>query len=196
MALSRKIFNEAKAERERYSPTCGGLYKLREAADRLHRDSLNIDRLIAHRKDRVKPPVFIACSWEDRRAWLRGALLDIPRRLGGEVVPSVCALGPDGLSASAVGELQTWVSQRCAALVKQCDQTYARLAHSMRPEYDLWDANESMIRDLLDRTVNFIDDIVQYAEKHRSLHGVSEQIEDLSANRGFKSDREAHHAVT
>ena len=122
--------------------------------------------------------------------------MDIPRRLGGEVIPSVGALGPDGLTASEVKELQTWASHRCLALLKQCDQAYALLAHSMKPEYDLWDANESMIRDLLDRTVNFIDDIVRYAEKHRSLHGVSGQIEDLSASRSFKSDQGAHYAVT
>jgi hypothetical protein len=187
MALAKKIFNEAKAERERCLSLNGGLYKLREAADRLHRDSLNIDELIAYRKDRIKPPVFIACSWEDRRLWLKGALLDIPRRLGGEVVPSVMALRADGLPAAKVAELQTWVSSRCEALVRQCDQICALLARSMKPEYELWNDGESMIRDLLDRVVNFIDDIIRYVDEHRPLHGVSEQIENASVSGHYET---------
>jgi hypothetical protein len=169
MSIAEKIFKDARAKRFAHPLARGGLFKIQEAADRLHRGSENIDQLIAYRQRRVGPKCFRACCWEDKTTWLREALLDIPFRLGYEIVPGIGALEHDGLCKSDILRLESWAKSLTPLLLDQVDTVNRQIKSSLKIEYSRWDDGESLIQTALDRTVNFADDIVEFAENRLSL---------------------------
>jgi hypothetical protein len=176
MSLAKKIFIDAGSRRRSYPLANGGAYKIQEAADRLHRASENIDRLKAFHRTRTGSQCFISCCWSERGAWLKDALLDVAFRLGYEIMPGIPALKFDGLSGARISELEILGKSQTESLLAQVDDVHSQIKSRMKIEYEHWDNDESLIQPVLNRTVNFADDIVSYYETHWSLHGVSEKI--------------------
>lgn len=176
MSIATKIFHDAVLERRKYPLLRGGRYKLQETADRLHRNSLNLDAMIEYSHRKQGPSVFLTCTWSDRAPWLRHALLDVPYQLGYNVVPAVDALVFDGVDEPQLASLESWARQQTFSLLSQVDSALSLTQKSLNAEYSLWKANDSMIRVLLDRAVNLADEIINYADERLPLHGVSEQM--------------------
>ncbi len=176
MSLAKKIFIDAGFRRRSYPLANGGAYKIQEAADRLHRASQNIDELKAFHRTRIGSQCFISCCWSERGSWLQGTLLDVAFRLGFEVVPAIPALKFDGLSGARISALEIWGKSQTESLLAQVDDVHSMTKSRMKIEYEHWDNDQSLIQPVLNRAVNFADDIVRYYEAHCPLHGVSEKI--------------------
>ncbi len=186
MSLAKKIFIDAGSRRRSYPLANGGAYKIQEAADRLHRASENIDQLINFHRTRTGSQCFISCCWSERGSWLQGTLLDVPFRLGFEVVPAIAALEFDGLSGARISALKIWGKSQTESLLEQVDDVHSQIKSRMKIEYEHWDNDESLIQPVLNRAVNFADDIVRYYEAHCPLHGVSEKIILEGGSRHFR----------
>jgi hypothetical protein len=176
MSRATKIFNQALLERKQHPFVAGGLYKIKEAADRLHRDSLTIDDLAVDRLRRWGKKAFNGCTREDKAKWLRDTLLDVAYRLGYEIVPAIDALEQDGLSKKDVKLCKDWATARAVSLLCQIDQVYEQLRGNIKHEYDHWENHDSLIQPIIDRAVIIADDIVEFFERQTSLHEVSEEL--------------------
>ena len=176
MSRATKIFNQAFLERKQHPFVAGSSYKLREAADRLHRDSLTIDDLAVDRRRRGGKKAFNGCTREDKATWLRDTLLDVAYRLGYEIVPAIDALEQDGLSKKDVKLCKDWAMARAASLLCQIDQVYEQLRGNIKHEYDHWENHDSLIQPIIDRAVNIADGVVEFFKRRTSLHEVSEEL--------------------
>ncbi len=175
MTQAKTIFNQAQSQRKQHPFLSGGLYKIKEAADRLHRDSLTIDDLAADRQRRSGREIFNGCTREDKAKWLRDTLLDVAYRLGYEILPAIDALEKDGLSKKDMKRCKDWATARAVSLLCQIDQVYEQLRGNIKREYDQWENHDSLIQPIIDRAVNIADGIVEFFEKYTSLHEVSEE---------------------
>ena len=176
MTKAREIFNQAQSQRKQHPFVSGGLYKIKEAADRLHRDSHTIDDLAADQRLRLGKRVFNGCTREDKSKWLRDNLLDVAFRLGYEILPAIDALEQDGLSKKDVKFCKSWATARAVSLLYQVDQVYEQLRGNIKQEYDHWENRDSLIQPIIDRAVNLADEIVEFFEKQTSLHEVNEEL--------------------
>lgn len=174
MTIATRIFTDAVLERRKHPLLRGGRYKLQETADRLHRDSLNIDEMIQYSHRKQGPSVFIACGWSDKEPWLRHVLLDLPYQLGYNVTPAIDALVFDGVDEPQLASLRSWARQQTHSLLSQVDSALSLTQKSLNAEYSRWRTNDSLIRELLDKVVNLADEVVTYADERLPLHGVSE----------------------
>lgn len=176
MSKARNIFNQAQSQRKQHPFVSGGLYKIKEAADRLHRDSQTIDDLAADRRLCSGKKVFNGCTREDKATWLRAALVDVSYRLGYDILPAIDALEQDGLSKKDVKLCKSWAKEHAVSLLYQVDQVYEQLRGDIKQEYDHWENGDSLIQPIIDRAVNLADDIVEFFEKQTSLHEVNEEL--------------------
>jgi hypothetical protein len=174
MSKSQHIFDAACKDRLAHPLANGGLYKVREAADRLHRASRNIDQLIAYHHNRSGLPFFTSCSWSDKAPWLRGALSDIPTRLGYEIMPGLRALVYDGISKEKINAFEISINSQLKAILSQVDAVFNEIKSGISIEYKNWDSHRSLIQSALNSGVNLADDIVRFAERELSLHEVTE----------------------
>jgi hypothetical protein len=173
MNYAKKIFNTASRQRLTSPFDRGGLYKLKEAADRLFRSSENIDALIACSAGLGNRFALTCCTWGDRRKWLKDALLDIPYRLGYEVLPAIAALTRDGLSAGNTQILVGMAKIEAYSLLDDVDDIWWKIHGDMNVEFDQWKVGKSLIQEALDSSVSLIDKIVGFAEVGLGLHEVS-----------------------
>ena len=160
-----QIFQTALSQRSSCPFVRGGVYKIQEASDKLHRSSENISRLMLYQQTKIGSKCFIRCCWNDRASWLKEALLDTAWRLGYEMAPAIGALEQDGVHPSNIAAIDSWAKVRTPMLLNRIHEIYKEIKTSIRREYTAWDQGYSLIQGEIDRTVNFGDEIIRAASK-------------------------------
>jgi len=176
MSLAQKIFKDAQTKRAAY-PLPYGIYKLEEAVSGLMRSSENIRQLMEYSKRRhTLSPSFIACTWEDKAAWLKNAVLDIAHTLGYEILPSIDAMKGDGLKQAAIDQLKALAMDTTPELLVEVDRLYGRIRRKISYEYLGWKDGNSEVQDLILRTAELGQRLLNDADLAQTAsHRSSEQ---------------------
>lgn len=174
MSYATQIFQDASSRRQMYPLAGGGEYKISEARFWLQRASENVDLLMRYHRTRIGSKCFICCCWDDKAGWLRRALLDIPFRLGYEVVPAIQVLDYDGVLPMDLCVIESWAKNRIPLIHQRIDAAHTQISNNIKSEYALWDVGDSIVKPELDRAVIFCNDLLGLVELLRSLQEVNE----------------------
>lgn len=175
MSKATQIYDNAISKRGLYPLANGGLYKLQEVEYWMDRATHCVGELIDYRNGRSRSRVCSGCLWEDRAAWLRSIVCDVPWRLGYEVNPAIKALAFDGLKQGEIISIQKIADLKIPFLLDLVDQVDFSINTNLQNEYGLWRTDRSLVRDLLVEIRDFSGDIAGRAEYLLDLHEVSDK---------------------
>jgi hypothetical protein len=138
-------------------PLPTGEYKLRElhyALDACHRDSVRIREFMTHRR----PWAARSCTREDKHIWLKRLPGWVAYWLGYSFLPSVQALGFDGVPENTVSQLYRRLVAPVEKLVEELEVARQSLNPRIGSEYERMRRGNPTLEPLLLRSVELCDE--------------------------------------
>jgi hypothetical protein len=153
------------------SPLPSGAYKLREVQRFVehYKSSMHAIRdYLTHPKKFYPGAPLGYCTTDDKATYLKGIPENIARLFGKDVLPSIKALGADGLGEQEIAtelEIATYEAQK---LIQECEIQRQRLRGGIKDEYDAIKSDYSELYALLEDAEQIIKSPLQAVERNKA----------------------------
>ena len=161
-----RAFRRAQQSRAR-SPLPSGANKLREAQRSIQHylESCNAIRdYLLHPKKFHRGAPLGHCTTDDKATYLKGIPKGIARLFGKDVLPSIKALGADGLSQREIATELQIAAHKAQILLQDCELQHQRLRGGIKDEYEAIKSGYSDLFGLLQDTEQIIESPLQALE--------------------------------
>ena len=166
LAPCHRAFHRAQQSRER-SPLPSGANKLREAQRSIQHylESCNAIRdYLLHPKKFHRGAPLGHCTTDDKATYLKGIPESIARLFGKDVLPSIKALGADGLTRREIASELEIATYKTRSLLEECELQHQRLRGGIKDEYEAIKSGYSELYALLKDTEQIIESPLQALE--------------------------------
>ena len=149
------------------SPLPSGAYKLREAQRSIQHyfeSFYAIRDYLSHPKKLYHGALLGRCTTEDKASYLKGIPESIAGVLGKDVLPSIKALGADGLSQREIATELQIATHKARSLLEECELQHQRLRGGIKDEYESIKSGYSELYALLEDAEQIIQSPLQALE--------------------------------
>ena len=153
------------------SPLPSGAYKLREAQRSIQKDMESIDAIrdyLLHPKKLYRGALLGRCTTEDKASYLKGIPESIAGILGRDVLPSIKALGADGLTQREIATELQIATHKAQNILQDCEVQCERLRGGIKGEYQAIKSGYSDLFRLLQDAEQIIESPLQAVERNKA----------------------------
>jgi hypothetical protein len=153
------------------SPLPSGAYKLRKAQRSIQHyfeSFYAIRDYLLHPKKFHRGAPLGHCTTDDKATYLKGIPESIARLFGKDVLPSIKALGADGLSQREIATELQIATHKAQILLQDCELQHQRLRGGIKDEYEAIKSGYSDLFGLLQDTEQIIESPLQALESNKA----------------------------
>ena len=153
------------------SPLPSGAYKLREAQrtiDHYFESFHAIRDYLEHPKKFYPGTPRGRCTTDDKATYLKGMPESIAKLFGKDVLPSIKALGADGLSRREIATALEIATYKARSLLKESEIQHRRLRGGIKDEYEAIKSGYSELYALLEDAEQIIKSPLQAVEWNKA----------------------------
>jgi hypothetical protein len=153
------------------SPLPSGAYKLREAQRTIQHyfeSFYAIRDYLTHPKKFYPGAPLGRCTADDKATYLKGIPESIAGILAQDVLPSIAALGADGLSQREIATELQIATYKAQSLLEECEIQHQRLRGGIKDEYEAIKSGYSELYALLEDAEQIIESPLQAVEWNKA----------------------------
>ena len=170
LAPCHRAFHRAQQSRAK-SPLPSGAYKIREAQRSIQHyfeSFYAIRDYVLHPKKFHRGAPLGHCTTDDKATYLKGIPESIARLFGKDVLPSIKALGADGLTRREIASELEIATHKARSLLEECELQHQRLRGGIKDEYEAIKSGYSELYALLKDTEQIIESPLQALEWNKA----------------------------
>ena len=170
LAPCHRAFHRAQQSRAK-SPLPSGAYKIREAQRSIQHyfeSFYAIRDYVLHPKKFHRGAPLGHCTTDDKATYLKGIPESIARLFGKDVLPSIKALGADGLTRREIASELEIATYKTRSLLEECELQHQRLRGGIKDEYEAIKSGYSELYALLKDTEQIIESPLQALEWNKA----------------------------
>ena len=170
LAPCHRAFHRAQQSRAK-SPLPSGAYKIREAQRSIQHyfeSFYAIRDYVLHPKKFHRGAPLGHCTTDDKATYLKGIPESIARLFGKDVLPSIKALGADGLTRREIASELEIATYKTRSLLEECELQHQRLRGGIKDEYEAIKSGYSELYALLEDAEQIIESPLQALEWNKA----------------------------
>ena len=170
LAPCHRAFHRAQQSRAK-SPLPSGAYKIREAQRSIQHyfeSFYAIRDYVLHPKKFHRGAPLGHCTTDDKATYLKGIPESIARLFGKDVLPSIKAVGADGLTRREIASELEIATYKTRSLLEECELQHQRLRGGIKDEYEAIKSGYSELYALLKDTEQIIESPLQALEWNKA----------------------------
>ena len=153
------------------SPLPSGAYKLREAQRSVEHYKASMHAIrdyLTHPKKFYPGAPLGYCTTDDKATYLKGIPESIARLFGKDVLPSIKALGADGVVEQEIATELEIATYKARSLLEECEIQHRRLRGGIKDEYEAIKSGYSELYALLEDAEQIIKSPLQAVEWNKA----------------------------